>query len=77
MPRVASSAISRIEYNASARELHIVFTTGRIYTYFGVRPEIYEQFGRATSKGAFFNLMIRDRYEFEEHHPRSGVMEQP
>jgi UDP-galactopyranose mutase len=38
MPRVASSAISRIEYNAAARELHIVFTTGRIYTYFGVRP---------------------------------------
>jgi hypothetical protein len=33
--------------------------------------------GRATSKGAFFNLMIRDRYEFEEHHSRSGVIEQP
>jgi hypothetical protein len=67
MPRVASSAIARIEYNAFERELLVVFTTGRIYTYFGVSPEVYEQFGRASSKGAFFNLMIRDRYEFEEH----------
>jgi hypothetical protein len=67
MPRVDSSAISRIEYNAFARELLVVFTTGRTYTYFGVPPEVYEQFGRASSKGAFFNFMIRDRYEYEEH----------
>lgn len=67
MPRVASSAIARVEYNAFARELLVVFTTGRIYTYFGVSPEVYDQFGRALSKGAFFNLMIRDKYEFEEH----------
>ncbi|WP_424631851.1 KTSC domain-containing protein [Bradyrhizobium sp. SYSU BS000235] len=68
MPRVASSAIARLEYNAFARELLVVFTTGRTYTYFGVSPEVYDQFGRADSKGAFFNLMIRDRYQFEEHH---------
>jgi len=67
MPRVASSAIARIEYNAFARELLVVFTTGRTYTYFGVSPEVYEQFSRAASKGAFFNLMIRDKYAFEEH----------
>jgi KTSC domain len=68
MPRVASSAIARVEYNAFARELLVVFTTGRTYTYFGVSPEVYDQFGRASSKGAFFNLMIRDKYEFEERH---------
>jgi hypothetical protein len=67
MPRVASSAISRIEYNAFARELLVVFTTGRTYTYFDVSREVYDQFGRAPSKGAFFNLMIRDSFEFVEH----------
>jgi len=68
MPQVASSVISRIEYSAPTRELHVVFTTGRTYTYFAVPAEIYHQFVRSASKGNFFNAMIRDRYEFEEHH---------
>lgn len=67
MPQVASSAISRIEYNAPARELHIVFATGRAYVYFAVPAEIYHQFLRSSSKGEFFNALIRDRYEFSEH----------
>lgn len=67
MPRVASSAIARIEYNAFAREMLVVFTSGRTFIYFGVSPEVYDQFGRASSKGGFFNLMIRDKYEFQEH----------
>lgn len=66
MPLVASSAIARIEYNASARELHVTFTSGRRYAYLGVSPEIYDQFGRAASKGEFFNAVIRDRFEFIE-----------
>ncbi len=67
MPHVVSSAISRIKYNAPTRELHVVFTTGRSYTYFAVPAEVYHQFMRSASKGEFFNAMIRDRYEFEEH----------
>lgn len=67
MPRVASSAISRADYNAAARELHVTFTSGRAYSYFGVPPEVYFQFMRATSQGQFFNALIRDRYAFVEH----------
>lgn len=66
MPQVASSAISRIEYNAPARELHVTFTSGRFYRYFGVPAEVYYQFNRAASKGEFFNTLIRDRYAFTE-----------
>jgi hypothetical protein len=68
MPHVASSAISRIEYSARTRELHVVFATGRSYAYFAVPAEVYYQFVRAVSKGEFFNAMIRDRYQFEERH---------
>ena len=69
MALVVSSAISRINYSAPTRELHVVFTTGRSYTYFTVPMEVYHQFMRAASKGEFFNAMIRDRYKFEERHP--------
>ena len=67
MPRVASSAISRADYNAATRELHVTFASGRAYTYFGAPPEVYFQFMRAASQGRFFNALIRDRYAFVEH----------
>ncbi len=66
VPQVASSVISRIDYNAAARELHVTFTSGRTYIYSGVPGEIYFQFCRAASKGEFFNTLIRDRYAFTE-----------
>ena len=66
MPQTASSAISRIDYNPTARELHVTFTSGRHYRYSGVPAEVYYQFCRAASKGEFFNTLIRDRYEFRE-----------
>ncbi len=55
MPQTASSVISRIGYNAPARELHVTFTSGRCYSYFAVPAEVYYQFCRAASKGEFFN----------------------
>ena len=66
MPQTASSAISRIDYSAPTRTLHVTFTSGRTYTYAGVPAEVYFQFCRAASKGEFFNVIIRDRYEFSE-----------
>lgn len=68
MPQTASSAISRIDYSAPLRTLHVTFTSGRVYSYFAVPAEVYFQFCRAASKGEFFNAMIRDRYEFTERH---------
>lgn len=68
MPQTGSTAISHIDYNAAARALHVTFTSGRRYSYFGVPAEVYYQFCRASSKGEFFNILIRDRYEFIEQH---------
>lgn len=62
MPRVASSAIATIAYDAVAEELHVTFhETGR-YVYSRVPRGVYDAFMRAESKGAFFHEHIRDRY---------------
>lgn len=62
MPYVTSSAIARIEYNELSRELEVMFTSGRTYTYYGVPKEIYVAFISTSSKGQFFNDHIKDQY---------------
>jgi len=61
-----SSVIQTFFYDPSTRALTVTFTTGRIYRYLKVEPEIAEAFKMALSKGRFFNLRIRDRYRFDE-----------
>jgi KTSC domain-containing protein len=66
MPRVDSSAMFRIHYEASLRELDVTFTSGKTYTYFAVPQPVYEQFLEAESHGAFLNASIKDQYRFVE-----------
>jgi hypothetical protein len=61
-----SSAIQSIDYEHERGALTVTFTTGRVYRYYGVEPEVYEAFRIAASKGRFFNLRIRDQYQFQE-----------
>lgn len=60
MPRVSSSAISRIEWSNGT--LSIWFVESGRYDYFGVPESVYIAFLNAGSKGTFFNDRIRDRY---------------
>lgn len=73
MPRVQSSMMSRVSYSHSARELDIVFASGKTYRYFNVPPTIYAGLLSAESKGTFFNEEIKDIYAFVamRGHPRS------
>jgi hypothetical protein len=64
MPSVSSSAIQQIEFDELTHRLHITFTSGKTYTYYGVPRSIYESFLQAASKGTFFNDSIKDRYTF-------------
>lgn len=64
MPRVDSSMIRRIEYDDATRELDIIFTSGKVYTYFDVRRNVYDDFLDAVSKGQFFNAFIKDQYGY-------------
>jgi KTSC domain len=62
MPRVRSSAMHRVEFDANARQLDIWFNdTGR-YSYYGLPAAIYEGLINAGSKGRYFNDHIRDRF---------------
>jgi hypothetical protein len=61
-----STIISTIDYRAEARELEVLFTTGRRYIYWDVPPEAAEAFRSARIKGRHFNSRIRGRYRFTE-----------
>ena len=67
MPKepVSSAAIETITYDEWSRHLDIALTTGRVYRYFDVPPEVYKAPMDADSKGRFYNESIRDAYRYE------------
>jgi len=67
--RVISSALAHIAYTREAHELDIRFVNGRTYRYSNVPPEVYERLATASSKGAFYNTEIRDRFACRELMP--------
>ena len=67
-----SRVIRRFAYDAEARELEILFTTGRCYVFHEVPAEAVEAFRAAFSKGRHFNARIRGRYRFTEREPGAG-----
>jgi hypothetical protein len=64
MVYVASSAISRVEYDPSSRVMQIWFTSSRrAYSFCGVPENIYSGLLNAASKGTYYDQHIRDRYQ--------------
>lgn len=61
-----STAIRAIHYNAEREQLQITFVSGRAYVYLNVPESVYAAFTSSTSKGAFFNRFIRDRFRHRE-----------
>jgi len=61
-----STAIANIKYDDRRNRLTVTFVTGRIYEYVDVPSEVAASFLSANSKGTFFNIYIRDRYDFRE-----------
>ncbi len=64
-----STAINDHDYDAELRQLAVTFITGRVYVYFDVPLDVADAFEHASSKGAYFNRHIRDRYAFREVTP--------
>ena len=64
-----SAVIRAFDYSAEARELDILFTTGRRYVFHDVPPEAAAALRAAFSKGRHFNKRIRGRYRFSERPP--------
>ena len=60
-----SSVIRHFSYHEPRRRLRVTFTSGDVYDYVGVPPEVEAAFRAAFSKGRFFASDIRDRFPFE------------
>lgn len=61
-----STVIKRFDYRPEARELELLFVTGRRYVYSDVPADEVQAFRAAVSKGTYFNRHIRDRYRYRE-----------
>ena len=61
-----STVIRSFAYRPEARQLEVLFTTGRRYLYSEVPPEAAEALRNAFAKGRHFNARIRGRYPFVE-----------
>lgn len=67
---VESSNVQEIGYDDDTETFFVKFSPkgnypGTVYAYYGVEPEIYEQFMMSPSKGKFVWTHLRDRYEYE------------
>ncbi|MFJ6025665.1 KTSC domain-containing protein [Brevundimonas sp. NPDC092305] len=59
-----SSVIRRFSYDEPHRRLRVVFTSGDVYDYDRVPPDVVEDLRAAPSKGRFFGPNIRTRYPY-------------
>jgi hypothetical protein len=58
-----SSLINGALYWPEHCALELSLASGRRYLYLGIPPEIAEEFAAAKSKGAYFNRVIRGRFD--------------
>jgi KTSC domain len=59
-----STTLARAAYDTSRNVLELEFRNGARYLYFAVPEAIYVCLLAASSKGAFFNRHIRNRFAF-------------
>jgi len=61
---VVSSQIASIGYDKMERILEVEFTSGAVYQYEAVSPQIAEDLIAAESVGKFFNKYIRGTFNY-------------
>lgn len=67
-----SNVIRSFSYDAAKRELHVVFQSGRRYTYLEVPEATFHDMKASFSKGEFFSRSIRSRYRFVHLGPQKA-----
>lgn len=63
MIRVSSNAIRAIGYDPVSKRMDVEFVETGTYSYCRVPQQLFSQFLRASSKGAFYNTHVKDRYQ--------------
>jgi hypothetical protein len=61
---VDSTNLYRVRYEESTNTLEIEFHGGRVYQYFDVPSQVFEELIRADSKGTFFNEQIKGHFRY-------------
>ena len=62
--RVESTTLRALAYDGGRGILQLEFGTRAIYHYYGVPAAIYEALLGASSKGSYFNRVIRGRFPY-------------
>lgn len=61
---VQSSCIQAVGYDESIKEMYIQFKGGTVaYTYHRVPKDIYDEFLLSSSKGHYYHLFIRGKFD--------------
>ena len=60
--RVNSSKLKSVGYDEKSRTLEIEMSTGQIFQYGGVYPEVYRRLMAAPNPSAFFDDKIAEEY---------------
>ena len=61
---VESTMLARVAYDDAGGLLQLEFRSRATYQYFGVPAAVYEGLLNATSKGNYFNRVIRARFSY-------------
>ena len=61
---VWSTTLASVAYDGATELLELEFCSRAIYQYFGVSAEVYAGLLSSSSKGTYFNEIIRNRYQF-------------
>ena len=60
-----SSNIKHIAYQPFTKVMQVSFLNGRIYWYYNVPREIYDNFIKAPSKGKYFWSSVKDKFTYK------------
>jgi hypothetical protein len=61
---VSSTNLAAVGYDATTQTLEVEFHGGRVYQYYGVPQQMYEELMQAPSAGKFFNVYVKERYPY-------------
>ncbi len=64
--RVESTTLHSVGYDAQVGILELEFCSGAVYQYLGVPTTVHQGLLSAASKGKYFHLHIRERYQFRQ-----------
>ena len=63
---VNSAVIKALGYNEESRVCRVEFSTGRVFDYENMAPDVYAQFSGAASIGRYWHANVKGQYSFRE-----------